>query len=188
MSEAAVTVSAKKDFIRWFLSKFQLKKKEGTWLFNYMLSDERLLERIHFTDDLRNRDKTMIISTICSQATPFQFQKQSKIYYDVERAFHDVRLNPDEEVYISLYFKDRLLCPQYLAVLEGRPMEGQRVSQEDVMSLMAEIIIDKAIRKQRMKVLYEEIDKSLQAKDTSSFLTLSSEWKELRALEWELES
>lgn len=184
----AVTVSAKKEFIRWFLSKFQLKKKEGSWLFNYMLSDERLLEKVHFTDDLRNREKTMIISTVCSQATPFQFQKTSKIYYDVERAFHDIRLNPEEDVYISLYFKDRLLCPQYLAVLEGRPMEGQRVSQDDVMSLMAEIIIDKAIRRQRMKVLYEEIDRSLVDGNQGLFMDLTKEWNDLKQLEWEQES
>ncbi len=188
MGEAAVSVSAKKEFIRWFLTKYQLKKKEGTWLFNYMLSDERLLEKVHFTDDLRNRDKTMIISTICSQATPFQFQKQAKIYYDVERAFHDVRLNPEEDVYISLYFKDRLLCPQYLAVLEGRPMEGQRVTQEDVMSLIAEIVMDKAIRKQRLMKLYAEIDHSLQEGNSDQFFALSSEWNELRKLELELES
>ncbi|RXT13928.1 YpiB family protein [Ammoniphilus sp. CFH 90114] len=184
----AVTVSAKKEFIRWFLSKFQLKKKEGSWLFNYMLSDERLLERVHFTDDLRNRDKTMIISTVCSQATPFQFQKSTKIYYDVERAFHDIRLNPEEDVFISLYFKDRLLCPQYLAVLEGRPMESPRITQDDVMSLMAEIVMDKAIRKQRLKVLYDEIDRSLAEGNQSRFLELTGEWNELRKMDFELES
>lgn len=182
----AVTISEKKEFIRWFLSKFQLKKKEGTWLFNYMLSDDRLLENVHFTDDLRNRSKTVIISTVCSQATPFQFQKQSKVYYDVERAFHDIRLNPNEEVYISLHYKDRLTCPKYLTVMEGKPMEGQRITQESLMGLLAEIIMDKAIRHMRQEKLYTEIDQALADGNKAQFMKLTAEWNELQ--QWEVES
>lgn len=184
----AVTISAKKEFIRWFLSEFHLKKKEGTWLFNYMLSDDRLLEKVHFTDDLRNREKKVIISTVCSQATPFQFQKQSKVYYDVERAFHDIRLNPNEEVYISLHYKDCLTCPKYLAVLEGKPMEGQRVTQESVMGLLAEIEMDKAIRHIRRKKLYLEIDQALSEGNKAQFMKLTTEWRKLQQWEVEVES
>lgn len=187
MSEA-ITISAKKEFIRWFLSNFRLKKNEGTWLFNYLLSDDRLMEKVHFTDDLRNREKTIIISSMCSHATPFQFQKQAKVYYDVERAFHDIRLNPDEEIYISLYFKGRSTCSQYLIVLEDLQMEGQRVSQENVMSLIAEIVIEKAVRRQRMKELLEEIDQALVNRDKELFMQLTSEWKELKKWDVDVES
>jgi len=182
-----VTASAKKEFIRWFLSHYQLKKKEGTWLFNYILSDERLLERIHFTEDLRNRDKTMIVSAICSGATPFQFQKLTKVYYDVEKAFHDIRLNPHEDLYVTVYFRDRLTCSRYLTVLEGRPLQDQRVSQETMMSLLAEIIMDRSIRKHRMQKLQEEIDISLLKGEKGRFLALTSEWNELRKLELDSE-
>lgn len=182
MSET-VTVSTKKEFIRWLLSQFQLRKKEATWLFNYLLSDDRLLEKIHFTDDIRNRQKTIVMSTICAQAVPFQFQKLSKIYYDVERAFHDIRLNPDEEVYICVYFKDRMQCPQYLAVLEGSSVDGQRLVQDNFSSLLAEIIMDRAIRKYRIKQLEQEIDLALQVLDKGLFLKLSAEKKELMDLD-----
>jgi uncharacterized protein YpiB (UPF0302 family) len=178
-----VTVSTKKEFIRWFLSKFYLKKKEGTWLFNYMLSDERLLEKIHFTENLKNKEKTIIISTLCSGATPFQFQKAAKIYYDVERAFHDIRLNPHEDVHVAVYFKDRMSYSQYLAVLEGNPMEEQRVLQEGTMSLIAEIVMDNAIRKHRLKNLLQEIDAALESRNKQKFLSLTNEWLELRKLE-----
>ena len=183
----AITISAKKDFIRWFLSNFQLKKNEGTWLFNYLLSDDRLLEKVHFTDDLRNREKTMIISTVCSHATPFQFQKKSRVYYDVEHAFHDLKENPNEDIYISLFFKDRLSCPQYLIVLEGmRNMEGHRVSQGTVAGLIAEIVIEKAVRRNRMQQLINEIDQALVCRDKEQFYRLTAELSELK--KWEVES
>lgn len=183
----AITISAKKDFIRWFLSNFQLKKNEGTWLFNYLLSDDRLLEKVHFTDDLRNREKTMIISTVCSHATPFQFQKKSRVYYDVEHAFYDLKENPNEQIYISLFFKDRLTCPQYLIVLEGmRNMEGHNGAQGTVSSLIAEIVIEKAVRRNRMTQILSEIDQTLVNKDKKLFFQLIEELNELK--KWEVES
>ncbi|HJV46381.1 MAG TPA: YpiB family protein [Bacillota bacterium] len=182
-----ITVTAKKGFIRWFLSKFHLKKKEGTWLFNYMLSDERLLEKVHFTENLKDKEKTIIISTICTGATPFVFQKATRIYYDVERAFHDIRLNPDEDVFISVFFRDRMSYSQYMAVLEGSPVEDQQLVQVEIMSLVAEIVMDQAIRKYKLKCLLQEIDTTLATGNKEHFLSLTKEWIELRKLEVESE-
>lgn len=184
----AITTSAKREFIRWFLSNYQLKKNEGTWLFNYFLSDDRLLEKVHFTDDLYNREKTMIISTVCSRATPFLFQKKSKLNYDVEIAFHDIRENPHEDIYINLFFKDRMNCPKFLFVLESRKkMElKQRFSQDHVASLIAEIVVDKAVRRHRLKELVEEINLSLDNNDRELFMKLTEERNQLQRWEKEL--
>lgn len=185
----AITISAKREFIRWFLSNYRLKKNEGTWLFNYILSDDRLLEKVHFTDDLYNREKTMIISTVCSSATPFLFQKKSRLNYDVEQAFHDIRENPHEDVYINLFFKDRMNCPKYLIVLESRKKieRRQRVSQDSVAGLIAEIVVDKAVRRHRLKELVQEINASLDNKDRELFMKLTTERNRLQRWEMELE-
>ncbi|RKD25731.1 hypothetical protein BEP19_01960 [Ammoniphilus oxalaticus] len=183
----AITISAKREFIRWFLNNYQFKKNEGSWLFNYFLTDDRLLEKVHFTDDLYNREKTMIISTVCSHATPFLYQKKSRLNYDVEEAFNDIKENPNEDVYINIFFKDRMSCPQYLIVLEGRgktERQGQtqpRVTQDNMAaSLMTELVIDQLMRSNRLKELTEQIDAALVKRDKPLFMKLTEEWNELR--------
>ena len=47
----SVPLNEKKTFIRWFLKNFQLKRREGVWILNYLLSNDDLLEHVHFVDE-----------------------------------------------------------------------------------------------------------------------------------------
>lgn len=181
-----VTVSKKKEFFRWLLEKYELKEKEVLWLINYLMSDERLLSKIHFTNHFGNLPKTILISTSCVDTTPFMFYKNNRVYYDVEAAFHDIRLNPNEDVYISVFFKDRASSPEYESVLEGSPMEKQNLIRENMMSLFAEIVLDKSLREFRKKQLRQEIDYVLDQGDKEKFLQLSEELKMLNEFDRQL--
>ncbi|OYD09971.1 ReoY family proteolytic degradation factor [Paludifilum halophilum] len=175
MSEC-VTVSEKKEFIQWFLGRYELQKREAAWLLNYLCSDDQLLERTHFVDSLRRLPKSISISTRCVQMTPFQFTKNGRVSTDVETAFYDIRSCPREDLFISLYFKERSACPEYAAVLEVNPMERQDLVQDSLCSLLAEMILDQAVREFREKELYRRIDDALARGDEKQFLQLTEQW------------
>lgn len=50
---SSVPIVDKKNFVRWFLKNFQLKRRECVWILNYLLSNDELLENIHFVEEAR---------------------------------------------------------------------------------------------------------------------------------------
>ena len=85
-----VSISDKKDFIQWFLNRYELRKRESAWLLSYLSSDDELLKRVHFVENLRNLPKTIMMSTRCIRMTSFKFTKHNRVSTDVETAFYDI--------------------------------------------------------------------------------------------------
>lgn len=178
MSEC-ITSSDKKEFIQWFLNQHQLQKREAAWLLSYLASEDRHLDRVHFVDNLRGLPKTLSIAAHPIQMVPFQFTKNKHVSSDVETAFYDIRSCPHDEIYISLFFKDRATCSEYAAVLEVNPMEKQDLVQDSLLGLMAEIVLDQAVRKFYEENLYQRIDQALAQGDEVKFLQLTEQWRKL---------
>jgi uncharacterized protein YpiB (UPF0302 family) len=65
--------------------------------------------------------------------------------------------------------------------MEGKQMEKQKpnVVNTSTLSLMAEMILDEAIRKYQIHNLYKHIDEALEARDEARFKVLTSELKEI---------
>ncbi|SHE42836.1 Uncharacterized protein YpiB, UPF0302 family [Seinonella peptonophila] len=175
----SVTVLVKRQFIGWFLNRYELQKKEAAWLLSYLSSDDQLLKKVHFVENVRYLPKSMILSTKCTSLTPFKYVKYKRVGADVETAFYDIRSYPKEELYISLYFRDRETCPEYAAVLEGNPMEKQDLVKNNMLGLFAEMFLDNAVLDFRRKQLYIQIDQALAQKDRTAFLQLSEQWRKL---------
>ena len=113
---AMIPVAAKKDFVRWFLKRYKLKRRECVWILNYLLSHEHLLQNVHFTDEAHYCPRAMVMSTTGSESIPFRFYKGNLMTADAEKSFHDLRLHPDDKMYIQLNFPNRHSCPQYASV------------------------------------------------------------------------
>lgn len=174
--ESSITIQEKKEFIRWFLNRYELQKKEAAWLLEFLSSNEQLLAHVHFVENIRKLSKTIIISTKCSKMIPFRFTKNRRVGTDVETAFYDIRTYPHEGIFIGLYFKDRAACPEYAAILEGNPMEKHDLVQDHLLSLFAEIVLDQAVQEFHRKQLYKRIDDALKERDEQTFLQLSEQW------------
>ncbi len=172
---AMISVNDKKEFIKWFLNSYTLSKKEAAWLITYISSKENLLEKVHFVNDIIGLPKAILISTDCVTMTPFKFYKNNRVTPDVETAFLDIRSNPDEDIYIGLFFKERDTSPEYANVLEGNPMEKQKLVKNNLLELMAELSLDQAIREFNKKKLYEAIDTALSKGDRKIFYELTDE-------------
>jgi len=178
-----VTATDKKQFLQWFLDHYELKNPEAEWLLQYMVQNDPLLARVHFTDHFRNLPKAMLLSTTCVQMTAFKYYKNKRVTADVEKAFLDIHNHPDEDLYITLYFSDRSTCAEYYAVLEGSGVEPtEKVTASDVMiRLQAELWLDSLERNIRERELREAIDRALDERNQVQFSILAKQWCELHA-------
>jgi uncharacterized protein YpiB (UPF0302 family) len=176
---STVTAQEKRNFLRWFLEHYELKSRPAAWLLKYLSSKDKLLSRVHFVDDVKDLPRSLCISTKCVTMPPFQFVKNKRVGYDVECAFYDIQMFPEEEIWVGLYFKDRANCPKFAAVLEVNPMERQDLVQDHLVSLFAEMILDQAVFEFEKERLLQKIDDALAAGDKERFYLLCEEYQEL---------
>jgi uncharacterized protein YpiB (UPF0302 family) len=174
-----ITNTEKRNFLEWFLQSYELQKRESAWLLTYLMSDEKLLERVRFVDDIVSTNRSIFMSTKCVQEISFRFSKGALVTTDVERAFHDIRLNPEEDIYLHLSFQRSESCPEYAAVREVDPMEKYNITSNSWYSLLAEMVLDEAIEKFQKEKLYQQINQSLEEQNKEAFLLLSRRWAKL---------
>ncbi|GKV67957.1 UPF0302 protein YpiB [Sporosarcina sp. NCCP-2716] len=177
--EAIVPVAAKRDFIRWFLKRYRLKRRECVWILNYLLSHEKILQNVHFTEDAHFCPRAMVISTIDSNGVPFRFYKGSLMTTDAEKSFHDLRLHPEEKMFIQLNFQKSNSSPHYASVLEENPYfpVDQQVSERD--RRIAQKLLEESTVSVTKETLMKQVDAALDANDEKRFLALSGILNEL---------
>lgn len=175
MAATPVSVHEKKDFIRWFLNHYQLKRRECVWILNYLMSHDQLMKKVHFVEHAQYCPRGLIMSTHCVDEAPFRFYKSNIMTTDAEKSFHDIRLNRDEEIYIQLNFKSAYSTYQYAAVLEENPFmpKSNTINEKD--KILAEQFLEKTILSFQRKKILQEIDEALDRHDEAAFLRLSEQ-------------
>ncbi len=167
-----VSVDAKKDFVRWFLKRYKLKRRECVWILNYLLSHETLLENVHFTDEAHYCPRAMVISTTKSESIPFRFYKGNLMTADAEKAFHDLRLYENDKMYIQLNFPKNNVCPDYASVREENPFLPSYLQVSEADKKIAEQLVEESIESMTRDKLQKEIDEALDQNDKERFLML----------------
>ncbi|MCG3089937.1 ReoY family proteolytic degradation factor [Sporosarcina cyprini] len=177
---AMIPVAAKKDFVRWFLKRYKLKRRECVWILNYLLSHEQLLQNVHFTDEAHYCPRAMVISTTNSESIPFRFYKGNLMTADAEKSFHDLRLHPEEKMFIQLNFPNSHACPQYAMVREENPYlpDDLQVSERD--RKIAEQLLEESAATMSLEMLMRRVDEALDENDRERFLVLSSMLNEMK--------
>ncbi|PYZ94525.1 hypothetical protein CR194_03045 [Salipaludibacillus keqinensis] len=178
-----VPVMEKRDFLKWFLESYQLKRRECAWLLNFLMSDDILMERVHFVEQAEYCPKALMISANDVEQVPFAFHKNQHVTMDAEKSFHDIRLNRNEDIYIQLNFKEKQSSPHYMAVLEENPFLPVNEEEENLQQVLAEMVLDESLRTHKMKRLEEEIDLALVNGDEMTFQDLAKKYSALKALE-----
>jgi len=116
-----ISLEAKKIFLGWFLDRHQLKRRESMWILNYLLNHDIVLNKVHFIEAAEKTPRGMMMSTMGTNTEPFLFYKNGTLFSDPEQAFHEVRLNWQEDMYIELVFSEPWKSAEYLTVLEDNP-------------------------------------------------------------------
>lgn len=172
-----ISVNEKKDFIRWFLEHYQLKRRECVWILNYLMSHELLMKNVHFVEDAKYCPRGLIMSTHCVDEVPIRFYKSNFMTTDAEKVFHDIRLNRDEDIYIQLNFKSSISSAQFAEVLEINPYHVEIDNKE--YGKVAEKILNHSIKQFQKKEIMNQIDKALDLRDKVAFMEWTERLKKL---------
>ncbi|AQQ53620.1 ReoY family proteolytic degradation factor [Planococcus lenghuensis] len=170
---ASISIDEKKQFVRWFLENHRMKRRECIWILNYLLGHNHLLDKTHFVEDAHYCPRAMVISTTESKDVPFRFYRGHLMTADAEKTFHDLRLHPDEELYVQLNFRNLPRSPEYVAVLEENPFipEDEAITETD--RLAAEELLSDSMQTIQEEALLKQIDEALDAEDRDAFFQLS---------------
>lgn len=172
-----VSVSEKKEFVRWFLNNYQLKKRESVWILNYLMNHDRLMEHVHFVEQAQYCPRGIIMSAYGVDDVPFRFYKENIMTTDAEKSFHDIRMNQEEPVFIQLNFKASYQNAQFISVLEENPFLPDHLQINEQDQELAEKFLKQSIYNfQRNKIL-KEIDFAIDTNDKELFLKLSAKLK-----------
>lgn len=174
-----VSVNEKKEFIRWFLNHYQLKRRECVWILNYLMSHDELLKKVHFVEEAQFCPRGLVMSTHCVDEVPFRFYKENVMTTDAEKSFHDIRLNRDEDIFIQLNFRGAYKQHQYMLVLEENPYMPKNLQISEKDRLLAEKFLQRSIFQYEREKLLKLIDKALDKYDKKAFQDLTTRLKQL---------
>jgi uncharacterized protein YpiB (UPF0302 family) len=168
-----VSVNEKKEFIRWFLNNYQLKRRECVWILNYLMSHDQLMRKVHFVEQAQYCPKGIIMSTHCVDDAPFRFYKENVMTTDAEKSFHDIRLNREEDIYIQLNFRESFHSSHYVLVLEDNPFMPKHLGISDKDKKLAKKFLEESIFTFQRDKLLTLIDEALDNQDQDEFLRLT---------------
>ena len=174
-----VKLKDKKKFLKWFLQRYQMKRRESMWILNYLLNHDIVLNKTKFVEEANKTPRGIRMATVGTEDEAFRFYKDGQEYDHPEQAFHEVRLNWHTDLYIELLFQDSLLSPEYAAILEDNPF----AKWNDRMTSEIDEQVDEAVdtfylQKQREQVL-EDIDRALETDNRDDFYSLAEELKHI---------
>lgn len=176
---SSVSNTEKWQFIRWFLKHYQLKRREGVWILNFLLSSETLLSRVRFTDDVHYCPRAIVMSSVGTDGIPFRFYFGQMMTNDAEKAFYELRNHKEEPIYIQINFPTNASMEEYLAVVEANPY----VPSSRPVRVLDQKIADLAIYESKLQfqksLLLKLIDEALDEGNESMFHYYVSELKKL---------
>jgi uncharacterized protein YpiB (UPF0302 family) len=167
-----VTVEQKKDFIRWFVGNYQLRRRECAWILSFLMSHDQLMEKVHFVENANKTPRGIIMATHCVNDVPLRYYKNGIMSTNAESCFHDIRLNRDEDIYIEFNFKDKYNHKEYWEVLEENPFDDPDTSEFEE---QAAHFLDYCLYEFRVKRLKKRIDEAIDAGDKELFMKLTDE-------------
>lgn len=170
--QTPISVDEKKDFVRWFLNHFQLKKRESVWILNYLMNHESLLSSVHFVQEVKFCPRGMEISAQGVSDHPFRFYKGQVMTNDAEKSFHDLRMNQGEPVYIQMNFENVQQCSKYALVLEENPYLPKDYYLNDRDKNDADRLLKISLLQHRRKQIEDQIDESLINGERTVFVEL----------------
>lgn len=169
----SISAEDKQAFLKRFLNDYHLQKRECKWILDYLCQRPRILNNVHFVHDIAQSPRGMFITSACSDNIPFLFCKNGVMTTDVEKAFHDIRLNKDAPIYIQLQFKKANQSVFLAGILEENPFltHEQIVTKEDekqAMQLLGHISYE-----YQEQLLLKQIDQALDHKNKELFTVLA---------------
>ncbi len=174
-----VSVDEKKDYLRWFLNKHQLKRRESVWILNYILGKPEMLDKVHFVENAQHCPLGVKMATHSVDDEPFRLFFDERTTTDAEKAFHHIRLNTDKYIYIELLYKGRGSDPNWYGVAEENSFDHRsRVSRAEASfdhSRVANNLLHNMEYYKLLDDINKLIDECLEVGDKESFMDLANQ-------------
>src|SRR5699024_5632214 len=78
-----------------------------------LLNQPEVLEQVNFVKSINNCPRTISMSTVNTNEPEFIFTKNNLITIDQHKAYHDLRLNVNDPIYIKLNYPGQEKCHRY---------------------------------------------------------------------------
>jgi uncharacterized protein YpiB (UPF0302 family) len=170
-----VSIQDKKACLHWFLNRHQVKQRDSLYLLHFLMREDSLLSQVHFVYDVQYAPRGILISAEGAKKPAFKFYKNHLVTTEVDKAFHDIRLNKDEPLYIELSFLGVKRSLDYHRVLQENPYipDDYYLNESDKQTI-------DALLNQTLSVGYEvwlrkEIDRCLDEGDLDQFHVLTEQ-------------
>lgn len=165
MMQSLISTQNKKDYILWFLNNHNLDDCEGEWLLYYLLKNDDLLNRLEFVRaNTPNLNRGLIINSLASRDDAVLFYKGHILTSNIDKAFHDFRMNRNSPIFIEFHYYASSSCPNYLSVLT----ENIHDDQENDTFIAENLLTYLSYKDQELK-LNKAIDFSLDNNDKENF-------------------
>ncbi|APC48442.1 ReoY family proteolytic degradation factor [Virgibacillus halodenitrificans] len=178
--QTPVSVQDKKSFIQWFLNHYQLKKRESVWILNYLVNHKDVLANVHFVREAKFCPRGIIMTSHCSEETPFRFYKNQLVTTDAEKSFHDIRLNQEDPLYLQLNFKKSYQNAFYVSVLEENPYIPDEYFITEKDQQQAELLLEKSLYEYKLTHILGEIDRALDENNQEKFTLFTNKLLKLK--------
>lgn len=159
----------KRAVIQWILKNNTFYQREIIWLLQYIMKRDHILDNIRFVYEAHLCPRSIIISNIDSETRPFRFYKDHVVTTDVDKAFHDIRLNHNEILYMEFIFDGVRNSTIYASVLEEHPYlpDDFYLNNDDYIYL--DKFIEHLSLEQEMKNINKKIDEALDQGNREEF-------------------
>ena len=176
-----VSTTEKRHFIKWFLDHHQLKHKDARMLLEYLLKNHHILENLSFTENIRLKENTIVISTINSDEPGFLYYYNQRKTDDVSKALGNFMSNPAEKINLILHFYGKQTNHRYLQLVEPAVDSFKRYKQFQQDSKEADLLIDQLLIEEEINILKLQIDHALDQNDQEAFKRLVARLNELKS-------
>ncbi|WP_347906754.1 YpiB family protein [Enterococcus cecorum] len=175
----AITLSQKKKFLSWFVTSQTFNRREVSWLVNYLISHEAILNNVHIVEKAQDTPRGIVIQTMDFSDIPILLFKDQVEFVDVDQIFHEIRFHWQDDLYLECRFKDAWQEAIYLGVLEDNPYASWNETLDPQFDRQVDDYFDELARESQKKELLLRINQALEENDEATFAQLSSELKAL---------
>lgn len=173
------TLEDKRDFIRHFLEKQELKNKLCHSLLNYLCNYDELLDKLHFVDNARPYEHAIVVTAKYMDYVPFAFYSKGSVSADPESTFKTFQVehktNQFRDLYIQVNFIGKEADYRYLNIVENRIESTELRKQNAEDKKLANSIIASSINNFTIQALYKKIDIALDQRNKTDFQLYSTE-------------
>lgn len=175
----AITLAQKKNFLAWFVTSQTFNRREVSWLVNYLISHEAILNNVHIVEKAQDTPRGLVIQTMDFSDIPILLFKDQVEFVDVDQIFHEIRFHWQDDLYLECRFKDAWQESIYLGVLEDNPYASWNETLDPQFDHQVDDYFDELARESQKKELLLRINQALEENDEATFAQLSSELKAL---------